>query len=59
MRIPKACVSVIAKKTIESLTEKRLIELKSPKEEAIKLLDDRRLFDLTKQKLIKERRIIL
>ncbi|MBI4686444.1 MAG: DUF507 family protein [Nitrospirae bacterium] len=93
MRIPKAWVSVIARKTVESLTEKRLIELKSSKEEAIKLLEElmlhelmaedrlneevrellkkydseiekgrmdyRRLFELTKQKLVKERRIIL
>lgn len=93
MRIPKAWLSIIAKKIIEDLVEKKLIELMSSKDEVIKLLNElmlseltaedrlneevrellkkydteiekgrldyRKLFELTKQKLIKERNIIL
>jgi len=93
MRIPKGWVSLMAKEIIEDLTGKRLIELKSPKDEVIKVLDElmidelmveqrlneevrellkkynreieggridyRKLFELTRQKLIKERNLIL
>lgn len=93
MRAPKGWVSVLANEIIEGLSKKKLIELKTSKNEVIKLtdglifdeltvedrlnrearellrkydveiekgrLDYRRLFELTKQKLVKERNIIL
>ncbi|MBI4654775.1 MAG: DUF507 family protein [Nitrospirae bacterium] len=93
MRIPKAWLSIIAKKIIEDLIGKKLIEINTSKDEVIKLLNElmlselmaedrlneevrellkkydseiekgrldyRKLFELTKQKLIKERNIIL
>lgn len=93
MRVPKGWVSVLADEIIDDLCEKKFIELKTSKEEVIKLTDelifdelmveDRlskevrellrkydveiekgrldyyRLFELTKQKLVKERNIIL
>ena len=93
MRIPKGWVSVLANEIIKGLSEKKLIELKTSKDEVIKLtdkllfdelmiedrlnrevrellkkydteiekgrLDYRKLFELTKQKLVKERNIIL
>jgi hypothetical protein len=93
MRIPKAWVPYIAKRIIENLIKKSLIELAvSPEKleaevEALMLeelmvedrlneevrgllrkyeseiekgrMDYRRLFDMTKQKLVKERNIVL
>lgn len=93
MRVPKGWVSIIAKKIIESLTEKNLIKLKFQEDETINLLeqliideltiedrldaevrellkkydreiekgrlDYRRLFEITKQKLVRERNIVL
>ncbi len=93
MRVPKGWVSVIANQIIENLCSKNLVELKTAKEEAIRITDElifdelmvedrlnrdvrellkkynveiekgrldyRRLFELTKQKLVKERNIIL
>lgn len=93
MRAPKGWVSVLAKEIIEGLCEKKLIELKAPKDKVAEMtgelildelliedrlnkevrellkkydveiekgrLDYRRLFELTKQKLVKERNIIL
>lgn len=93
MRIPKSWVSIIAKKAISNLLEKKLIESKIPTEQLVsvseviilnelmaedrindevreilrqhereidsKRLDYRRLFEMTKQKLVKERKVIL
>jgi len=93
LRVPKGWVSIIAKKIIESLTEKNLIKLKFQEDETINLLeqliideltiedrldaevrellkkydreiekgrlDYRRLFEITKQKLVRERNIVL
>ncbi len=93
MRIPKSWVPGLAKKIIDSLFEKKMIDLKITKDEVIKLtdhlildelsvedrvnrevkellrkydsdiekgrLDYHKLFELTKQKLVKERNIIL
>lgn len=93
MRVPKGWVSVLADEIIDGLCEKKFIELKTSKEEVIKLTDELifdelmvedklskevrellrkydveiekgrldyyRLFELTKQKLVKERNIIL
>lgn len=93
MRIPNAWLSIIAKKIIEDLIGKKLIEINTSKDEVIKLLNElmlselmaedrlneevrellkkydteiekgrldyRKIFELTKQKLIKERNIIL
>jgi len=93
MRIPKGWIPVLSEKIIKGLCEKKLIELKLPKDEIIKLTDElifdeltaedrinkevrellrkydveiekgrldyHKLFELTKQKLVKERNIIL
>lgn len=93
MRIPRTWVPIIARRVIESLVERNLVETKvdtaqliATSEEIImnemmvedrlndevremlkqyekeidsKRLDYRRLFDMTKQKLVKDRNIIL
>ncbi len=93
MRVPKEWISVLANEIINGLIDKKLLELKTSKDNAIKLTDElilnelmledklnsevrellrqydseiekgrldyRRLFDLTKKKLVKERNIIL
>jgi hypothetical protein len=93
MRIPKGWVPVLSREILEDLLERNTIELKAPKEQVLKLLEElildelmvedrineevreilkkfdaeiekgnldyRRLFDMTKQKLVRERNIIL
>ncbi len=93
MRVPKGWIPVLAKEIIETLCEKKLIELKKPKEDVIRStdqlildelmieemlnkevremlkkydsdiekgrLDYHKLFELTKQKLVRERNVIL
>jgi len=93
MRVPKGWVSILANGIVENLCEKKLIELKTSKDEVRKVTDElifeelmvedrinrevreilkkydmeiekgrldfRKLFELTKQKIVKERNIIL
>ncbi|MEW5745021.1 MAG: DUF507 family protein [Nitrospirota bacterium] len=93
MRIPKSWVPLLAKKIVDNLTSKALIEPAVPVEELVAAaeellleelmvedrlndevrqllrkyeseiekgrLDFRRLFDMTKQKLVRERNIVL
>lgn len=93
MRIPKAWVSIIAKKTAGNLLSKKLVDSKVPEDKLISQIEEivmeelmvedrlheeireilkkhgpdiergrmdyRKLFELTKQKLVRERNLVL